>query len=203
MGAAAQSAHGAASVTVRCPLFESIIERFDVERRIVVCDLGAARRGTVALFGEFRCRLEILALPDLLAPLKACESPREAEELVRDRVPSGSDEPIDAMLCWNLLNYLSPELIAAVMAVLAGRLASGGFAHALIEYSSLQMPARPGVISPNGAGQLLIESDDDNLCPAPRYSLGALEKCLSGLKSERAMLLGNGMQEYLFRRPPD
>lgn len=201
MGAAAQSAHTDSAIAVRCPLFESIIDRFDEQRRYVVCDLGLARRGTVSLFGRFRCRLEILSLPDLLPSLGNCESAAEAEALVRARLPRDADEPIDVLLCWNLLNYLTPEVIGALMRVLAGRLKPGGFAHALIEYSALQMPARPGNIAPDGSGQLLIEPAEGVPCPAPRYSLGALEKSLSGLKSERSMLLGNGMQEYLFRRP--
>jgi len=201
VGAVAQTVHGVAATPVRCPLFQSIIERFDEERRFVVCDLGPARFGTVSLFEPFRCRLEILSLPDLLPALQVCESVSEAEALVRDRVPATVNEPIDALLCWNLLNYLSPELIGAVIGAVAERLAPGGFAHALIEYSSTRMPARPGLIAPNGANQLLIVPDQGESRPSPRYSLAALERCLSGLKSERSMLLGNGMQEYLFRRP--
>lgn len=200
MGAAAHRVQGDAPTTVRCPLFESMVGGFDDDRRHVVCDLGPARSGTVALLGRFRCRLEILSLPHLLPTLLTCETAAEVEALVRTRLPHDAEEPVDALLCWNLLNYLTPAIIAPLMRVLAERLAPGGLVHALIEYSAAQMPGQPARIAPSGPGELLIEPDDAAPCPAPRYALGALEKCLPGLKSERAMLLGNGMQEYLFRR---
>jgi hypothetical protein len=188
---------------LRVPLFETAIRALDDEQRHVVLDLGVARSGTVSLCNGRRCRLDVMALE---AGAESGLDQLEAEEfsaLVKSALPPAAGESVDLVLCWNLLNYLSTEQIATILAELAPRCRPGCRVHALIEYSARSMPATPLCLTPAGPGMLEAVLVDGQQVPAPRYSARDLEQCMPGFAHERTMLLGGGMQEYLFRRKRD
>lgn len=187
--------------TLRVPLFESVMTGFDDDRRHVVIDCGPARSGLLELLAGLRCRIDVLDLPVQLNRLASLDADSDFEAWFAQWLPAADDEPADLILCWNLLDYLEPAQIAALMTVLIERLRPGGRIHALVEYSSPKMAAAPGGMAPAGKTALTLESVAERSRPAPRHSRGALEKLMPGLKTERGMLLSNGMQEYLFRRP--
>jgi hypothetical protein len=185
---------------LRVPLFQSIFEQFREDRRYVVLDLGPARSGLIDLLSDFRCRLDIVGLPEILAQLQSMEDPEWIEQAIRRLLPPARGEPVDVVLGWNLLNYLDPERIGILGRILSERLAPRACLHALIEYSSPRMPLGPGSVSPLNSGNLALEPDESaGQVKAPRYVKGVLENALSGMVADRTMLLGNGMQEYLFR----
>ncbi len=188
-----------APVSLRAPLFESLVQGFDDDQRHVVMDLGPARSGMLDRLSQSRCRIDIINLPERLETLQAMEDLDQVEQAFRRLLPPMKGDRIEVVFCWNLLNYLRPDLITLLVQVVMERLAPGGRVHALIEYQATRMPGSPGNIMPGEGNMLRVQP---SACPpvkAPRYTYGALEKLMPGLKSERAMLLGNGMQEYLFK----
>lgn len=187
--------------TLRVPLFESVMAGFDDQQRHVVIDCGPARAGLIELMTAFRCRVDILDLPARLGELDGLEEDCDLAAWFAQWLPAAGDEPADLVLCWNLLDYLKPDQIAALMSVLTGRLRPGGRIHALVEYSSPKMAAMPGGMAPSGKTALSLELAGERSRPSPRHSRGGLEKLMPGLAAERGMLLSNGMQEHLFRRP--
>lgn len=198
--AAAMAQEPASPPELRVPLFQSIFEQFDPGQRYVVLDLGPARAGLIDLLVGLRCRLDVVGLPDVLAQIQSLEDPEWIEQAMRRMLPPTRGESVDVVLTWNLLNYLDLEHIAILGRILKERMAPRACLHALIEYSSRQMPASPGDILPVDAGNLILNADEHaGLVDAPRYVRGALEKSLKGMAAERTMLLGNGMQEYLLR----
>lgn len=184
---------------VNAPLFRRLVDSLSEERRSVVLDLGPARAETVALLTPYRCRLDIA---DLAAGLQGLDEEPDAA-LLRERaealLPPPRTEPVDIVLCWDLLNYLQRPAITALMTCIAGRMRPGAFAHLLIVYSGTTMPARPSRFAPLPDGRLVETATTDARRNAPRYSPEDLAKCLRGLRSESATLLRNGMQEFLFR----
>ncbi len=199
---AAASVHEepAKSYELRVPLFQSIFEPFDPERRYVVLDLGPARSGLIELLVGLRCRLDVIGLPDMLGHLQSLEEPERIRQAIKASLPPPRGEFVNVVLGWNLLNYLDDERIQVLAQALKSRLAPGACLHALIEYSSRHMPAVPGMMTPRDAGNLLVEPDEnDGLIDTPRYARARLEAALPGMRAEQTMLLGNGMQEYLFR----
>ncbi|HSH26275.1 MAG TPA: hypothetical protein VK972_00665 [Wenzhouxiangella sp.] len=190
---------------IRAPLFSLAVEAFEDDRRHVVLDLGRARSGTVELFSRYRCRLDVADLPSHLAELPDVEGeeegPAAVERWLDGLLPPARGEAVDLVLCWNLLNYLSPGVIEALGRRLAERASGQARLHALIEYQARHMPAVPASFAPAGL-ELLADpaAADHATIPAPRYSPNELEKRLPGFTSEKTMLLGNGMQEYLYRR---
>ena len=184
---------------VSAPLFRRLVESLSAEQRCVVLDLGTVRSETVALLTPFRCRLEIADLADGLEALDA-EPDRDLRwKMAEALLPPARSEPTDLVLCWDLLNYLQRPAITTLMECIAARLRPGALVHALIVYSGTTMPARPSQFAPLADGRLIELQTTDASRPAPRYSPDDLARCMRGFRSESAMLLRNGMQEFLFR----
>ena len=70
------------------------------------------------------------------------------------------------------------------------------------ETADREMKEHPGRFVPTAAGELIDRSAPGTLIPAPRYSPEDLGKSISGFTIDRARLLSNGMQEFLFRLGP-
>ncbi|HEY7673161.1 MAG TPA: hypothetical protein VIC71_13175 [Gammaproteobacteria bacterium] len=200
LGAATARAEFEVPPTPHAPLFRTLIERIDATRRIVVLDLGAAHAKTLELFSRFRCRIEIVDARNEIESLNGSADSRDLEAAVTALLPRVGPDPLDIALCWDLLNYLDRRALAALMAALAGRTAPGGLAHALIVYRESRMPARPGDYVPLQDFRLLNLGQSLAERAAPRYSPEDLKLCMPGFAIERGRLLGNGMQEFLFRR---
>lgn len=184
---------------LHAPLFEQVIRGLDVDRRQVILDCGAARSGTIALLSTFRCRLDVLDLAAALPRLQSATDADERRDVLADCLDGPQQEPVQLVLCWNLLNYLQPSDIETLAALLAARLAAGARLHALMEYSSPLMPARPGHWVPDASGRLYADQPETEETPAPRYSPKALERLMPQFRPERSILLGNGLQEHLFQ----
>jgi hypothetical protein len=201
LGAATARAQIERPATLNAPLFRSLLERLDKKRRIVVLDLGAVHTQTVAAFSGHRCRLEIADLAEGLESLQAVKFPAAFDEAVANVLPRPGAEPTDVVLAWDLLNYLDRPALTALMAEIGRRMRPGGLMHGLVVYSDSRMPARPSAFVPLEDLQLrILNASPGPDRPAPRYSPEDLSRCLPDFTIERGRLLGNGMQEFLFRR---
>lgn len=200
-GAATARAPHEKSASISTPLFRSCIEQLAEDRRWVILDLGAAHPATLALLNGFRCRLDIA---DLTEDVERLSSPigGEASSTVITLPDTGNPEPADLVLCWDFLNYFDRDAMYALMAQIAVRCRAGALVHALIVYSERVMHARPGQYLPVDAATLFDSSRAVPQRLAPRYSTEALEQAMPGYAIDRVRLLGNGMQEYLFKTRP-
>lgn len=185
---------------LRAPLFEAALGRLDDGHRHVVVDLGTARSGTISRFSGMRCRLDIANLPAVLESAGPEDNAASIGKKLAAALPPPKGERADLILCWNLLNYLEPDAIGTLMSALARRSQPGTQVHALIEYSAKTMPAVPPSYTPAGSDRLVAVAPTEQTIAAPRYAARDLERVMSGFRHERTMLLGNGMQEYLFAR---
>lgn len=170
------------------------------DARRVVLDLGPVRSATVATFGRFRCRLEIADLGEAIEALNVAEGPDDLRARLLVLLPPRRREATDIVLCWDLLNYLEPPALRALMDEVQERLRPGALVHALIAYSTPRMPARPQHIVPTDDYRLVHTPVSGEERPARRYTPDELGRLMGGYVVERAMLLKNGMQEFLFRR---
>lgn len=184
---------------LNAPLFRGLMEQMQDDARRVVLDLGPARPETVAILGRFRCRLEIADLAEGLDALNGSPEPGELREIVGRLLPPRRTEAIDVVLCWDLLNYLERPKLAVLMAEILERLRPGSLVHALIAYSTPRMSALPERIVPGDDYRLLHCAVTADERAAPRYTPEDLARSMPGYAVERAMLLRNGMQEFLFR----
>jgi len=186
-------------VRFNAPLFRSLIDHLDTDKRCVVLDLGTAHTQTVELFSRYRCRLDIADLVDGVGWLNAETEPHGSREVAEQLLPTPHAEPADAVLCWDIFNYLERPALSALMSRVAARSRPGTLVHALIVYAETHMPERPGHFIPQEDLSLLDVSVRRHEREAPRYAPTDLTDCLHAYSLERAMLLSNGMQEMLFR----
>ena len=103
------------------------------------------------------------------------------------------------MLCWDLLNYLNRPALSMLMECIAARGRRGTLAHALVVYSARKMPVRPIRFYPVDEQHLASSSAPQPERDAPRYTPEDFTLCMPRYTVERARLLRNGMQEFLFR----
>ena len=103
------------------------------------------------------------------------------------------------MFCWDLPNYLTLDALSGLMSTIARRACPGALAHAFVFYADRDMKEHPGRFVPTADGELIDRSAPGTAIAAPRYSPEDLGKSMGGFAIDRARLLSNGMQEFLFR----
>ena len=200
LGASMARAHFDAPREFGVPLFRSLIDNLNEDRRWVILDLGAVRPQTVELLSRFRCRLEIADLADTVTASRVgAGDPVRFTDLSEALHANPDNEPVDIAFCWDFLNYLIPEQMTELIKGIAARCRPDAFVHALIAYSDPLMPQWPGQFVPVDDGRLLNLSTAEPQCLAPHYSPEDLTSWMPGVTIERVRLLTNGMQEYLFR----
>lgn len=188
---------------LNAPLFRLLVDQLDAGGRHVILDLGAASTPMLSLLGRFRCRVDIADLASD-GGIERMNAEADGEDLVARAQsllpePRGDDDVLDLVLCWDLPNYLKPAALSALMAAIAAHARPNALAHALIVYSERSMPDRPGRFVPTEDLKLVNRGSPAAEIAAPRYSPDDLRRIMSGFAIERAMLLANGMQEFLFR----
>ena len=200
LGSSMARAHFDAPREFSVPLFRSLIDNLNEERRWVILALGAARPQIVELLSRFRCRLEIADLGATVAAAGVgAGDPVRFTDLSEAFHTTPDNEPVDIVFCWDFLNYLIPEQMTELIERIAARCRPDTFVHALIAYSDPLMLQVPGQFMPVDDGRLLSLSTEKPQCLAPRYSPEDLTSWMPGVTIERVRLLTNGMQEYLFR----
>jgi len=184
---------------LNAPLFHTLLERLDDGQRAIVLDLGPARTETLALFGQYRCRMEIADVPAGLDELLADQEPDELDARIETLLPAPRKDPVDLVLCWDVLNYFERPALKTLMRAIAARGQPGTLIHALIVYAASEMPARPNRYAAVDEQHLVATPVTGQIRPSPRYTPEDLALCMPDFKMVRAMLLRNGMQEFLFR----
>jgi len=191
-----------APAVLHAPLFQKLTTELDETERHVVLDLGAASTPMLALLGHARCRVEITdfvhcgGIDRLNTTESGPELAKAAESLLPTRLP---DDAVDIVFCWDLPNYLTLDALSALMSAIGERARPGALAHALIFYAETDMREQPGRFVPTTDGELIDRSVKSTTVAAPRYSPEALGKNSGRFVIDRARLLSNGMQEFLFR----
>lgn len=205
MGRATARAPMEKPAALKVPLFRLLVDRLEAGNRHVILDLGAASTPTLALLGQFRCRVDIADLASYggIELMNAEPEEGETEEDLIARaeslLPGSQGDEVDIVLCWDLPNYLKPARLSALMTAIAARARPGTLAHALIVYSDRSMPERPGRFVPDEELKLVNRAGSAAEIAAPRYSPEDLGRIMGGFTVDRAMLLANGMQEFLLR----
>ncbi len=189
-------------VSFHAPLFHEVIAGLGTDARHIVLDLGAASTAMLALLGQSRCRVEIadLAYFGGVERLNSAEPGPALDGAGDALLPSRqSRDAINLVFCWDLPNYLTLNALSTLMAAIRDRSRRGALAHALIAYSDPDMRESPGSYVPTPDGELIDLSLAGDAIAAPRYSPEELVKNMGGFVIDRARLLSNGMQEFLFR----
>jgi hypothetical protein len=182
------------------PLFTRLTEQLAAAGRCSLLDLGPARGANVSFFGQQHCKLQIADCVEGLLDLNArtLTEPTALAEALEQEVPLSADEPCDAVLAWDLFNYLDKPLLKALMLHLAPVVTGDTWLHAYIG-ARREMPALPAQYRLTREGQLSVKPNTGELRRCPCYSQPDLHGLMPQFQVARSTLLQNGVQEYLFR----
>lgn len=185
---------------VQTPLLGRMVEAIKEENRMVVIDLGTISPSLLALLQPYRARLDGLACHEQLESWSSTETSAEAASLIHAHLKRYALEKADWLLCWGFLNYFDAPMMGVFASAIKPYLKPSARIHALIEYSSPTMPEKPASLdlSFHEGKPFLDISPPGKTIPSPRYTPKRLESMLHGLRAENAILLSNGMQEYVF-----
>lgn len=189
---------------LKAPLFGQLLDQLSARRRWIVLDLAASSTPLLEVLADYHSRVEVadchgsgaIGLLNAAAGEDAAALPEIAEQALPAHDP---EAPVDVVLCWDLFNYIEPAAITALTSAIERRARPGTLAHGLIAYSETEMPAAPGRFRPAQEARLIDTRPVAELVAAPRHTPEALSRMMGRFTIERAMLLANGMQEFLFR----
>lgn len=184
------------------PLFGTLLEKLASVERCCVLDLGPAVGDNVNFFGQLRCKLHIadcaLALSHLNQAVDEESEQQPFAALLNSLLPLERFEPVDAILAWDLLNYLSKPLLAALMEHLSPLVSGDTWLHCYIG-SRREMSAQPNHYRLTPEGRVLVALRDTTTRSCPCYHQLDLRNLMSRFGVARSTLLQNGVQEYLFK----
>jgi hypothetical protein len=112
------------------------------------------------------------------------------------------DTRFDAVLIWDLLNYLDRREVAALARQLVRFCRPGALMFALISILK-QIPAEPMRFRIIDDEHLAYERRTAAVRPCPRYAPAELNELLRGFRLDRSFLMRHGIQEYVFARGPE
>lgn len=168
--------------------------------RHAVLDLGPPITSNVRFLSDRSCRVRIADLHRALAT-ESLESrkPEAIAALFARLLPLAPDERFDALLAWDVLDYLRPDQVKALMQRLSPVCQPDALALVLLSTRS-QIPARPRHYRIVDRETLAYDGPHQPQRPCPRHSQADLARMMHGFSVRRSVLLRNGVQECLLVR---
>ena len=186
-------------VTCRSLALKSLTEALDPARKHHLLDLGAATGSNVEFLGTFASRIEIEDLYSTLSSSGFFDRIGEpTEEYCFEKLmPFPASARFDIILCWDLLDYLKPEEIQALIRYL-NRFCRRGTYLFVLSSTVKDIPAKPIRFKIQDQETIIYEYQTTQTLPAPRYTARDFSHMLPGFHIQGSYQLKHGMQEYLF-----
>ena len=165
-----------------------------------ILDFGPPRRENVDHFSQWSC---VLYIEDLLRTLtedpgmSAPEEERDVEEAIERVVTHKDDVRFDAILAWNLFDYIDPPTIRAIMLRIGRHCRPGTI---LLMMSSIRetIPDDPGRFTIIDEQHLSFRSMGTDGRNGSKHSPLSLERMMPKFRLQHSFMLSVGMQDYLF-----
>lgn len=165
-----------------------------------VLDLGPSVAANVRLLAGLSCRVRIADLVRSLAaePVES-RRPEAMPALLERLLPLAPDERFDAVLAWDVLDYLRPDQVSC----LADRVGPACRAEApVLVFTSTgrNIPATPLRYRIVDRENVAYEGAREPSRPCPRYGQHDLRRMMPAFSVRRSFLLRTGIQEFLLAR---
>jgi hypothetical protein len=184
----------------RSESLKALVDSLSPEARHSVLDLGPPLAGNIKFLSALSCRVRIADLHrSLSAESLESRQPEAMGALLERLLPLDADERFDAMLAWDVLDYLRPDQVTTLMARLGPALRPEALVFVMVS-TRREMPARPARHRIVDRETLLSEGPATPVRPCPQYTELDLARMLPGFSVRRSYLLRNGIQEYLLAR---
>ena len=184
------------------PGFHAFLDCVEPSPKYHILDLGYPLAANVAyLSSRFPGRVYVA---DLFTAIEAERLPESVDigrwrSLFPRLLDLSSDVQFDAIITWDVFNYLQRDALTALIAHLGAFSRSGTALFAMIA-THKTIPARPWYCRIVDENRISCDADSAVVTDAPRYTAGALEKIMAGFRLQRSFLLSHGVQEYVYRR---
>jgi hypothetical protein len=179
-------------------LLPAIFKRLDLEKRIIVLDMGRAVSSTVSFFNHFKCRLsfvDIYSEKFIVCP----DVDSSHEELVAQVTKSlnlDANTKIDICLFWDLFNYLNDAMVRALIEALEPHInhSTSGYVIGTRD-SRNQLPFfRYGIVDKSNLIENSGSGTQGTIYPRSQRDLNRL---VDYFEIDRGRLLSEGRAEYL------
>ena len=168
--------------------------------RADILDLGSPCTANVAYLSQFPCVLHIEDLPRALADdpgMSAPEEERDVEGAVERTIMHSDGIRFDAVLVWDLFDYLDASTIRAI-ARRIGRYCRTGTLLYMMTWNRETIPDEPGRFTIVDEQHLRFERMGMGTRNGMKHSPRGLERIMPGFHLQHSFLLGNDLQDYLF-----
>lgn len=190
-----------ANLDLNSPSVGILAQRHPGPDKCQVLDLGAPTESTVAFFAEHPCKVYLEDFHRSFIAPRASRPPDEDEDVnaaIRDALSFADTARFDLVLAWDLLCYMEPGTIEALMACIARSCHAGTLLFVTLPTRSM-IPGTPARISISHRGRLQYgRVSNGQSISNPRFSPVALENMMPGFRLLHSFLLGDEMQEFLF-----
>ena len=172
------------------------------EERPAVLDLGPPLSSNIKFLSALNCRVRVADFHRSLAaePVEA-RRPESMPALVERLLPLAPDERFDAVLAWDVFDYLRKDQVTSLMGRLVPRFSRSARMLVLVS-TRRQLPAVPVRYRILDRENLDCEKPpahggSEPMRLGPRYVHSDLRHMMPGLSVARCYLLRSGIQEYL------
>jgi hypothetical protein len=193
-------AEAARPSSLRSQGLKMLIGGLPPEARPQVLDLGAPLAANVEFLSALGCRVRIADLQRSLSVEPAEKRAPEAIDALFERLlPLAPGERFDAILAWDVFDYMRPHEVSALVSGLAP--ACRPEAPVLILVSTRrEVPATPLRYRILDADTIGCEGAHEPARACPRYTQHDLGRLMAGFSVRRSVVQRGGIQEYLFVR---
>jgi Methyltransferase domain len=182
----------------RSVTFGALVSSLNPEARPQVLDLGPPLGGNIEWLSARSCRVFVVDLHrSLMAETLEARDREHFPQLVERLVPLTAEDRLDAVLAWDVFNYLRPDQLEALMARIAPACRPGAQVLSFIA-TRREIPATPlryRILSPD---TLSWEGAQTPTRAAAGYHQPDFARLMPRFRLKSSFLLRNGIQEYLF-----
>jgi len=196
----ASPAERAVSAGHRSQALKALLDSLRPEVRSTVLDLGPPLSRNIEFLTSLSCRVRIADLHrSLCAESIESRQPEAMGATLERLLPVAPDERFDALLAWDVFDYMRPDQVSSLMARLTP--ACRDEAPVLVLASTRrQIPAAPLRYRILDRERMASEGPLEPRRPGPCHGQIDLRRMMPGFSVRHSVLLRSGVQEYLFAR---
>jgi hypothetical protein len=179
---------------------KELLDSLRPESRNTVLDLGPPLAGNIEFLSNLSCRVRIADLHRSLCAESIENRRAEAMGATLERLlPIAPDERFDAMLAWDVFDYLRPDQVSCLMSRLTGACREEALVLVLAS-TRRQIPAAPLRHRILDRERMASDGPLEPQRPGPCHGQTDLRRMMPGFSVRHSVLLRSGVQEYLFAR---
>lgn len=178
--------------------FNALCHQFPAREKYRVLDLGPATARNVEFFGRIRCRLHIEDLFNTLVSFDYFSASGRAsnDAVLSYLMPFPRNTRFDAVLAWDLPNYLDRDILRQVMQHIARYCGKGTVLFAWVS-TNRYVPETPLRFEIMDEETLQCTGETAVLRAAPNYDAPEMPRLFPGFRICNSFALRNGYREYL------